>query len=143
MIYLKTFEGKQDEKKRLKATIVAKPNIDYIQKLIDEYLAYIKDEGYKVLSDYVYYDGLNKKGEYYSVKIFKGPPFDIIDIYDDLLQFIELMDIKGYLLIDCEVSLLGMKAGDRIEYSAEDVIKQKINNCQIMFMYLNFDKKIN
>ena len=83
MIYLKTFEGKQDEKKRLKATIVAKPNIDYIQKLIDEYLAYIKDEGYKVLSDYVYYDWLNKKGEYYSVKIFKGPPFDIIDIYDN------------------------------------------------------------
>ena len=135
MIYLKTFENINQ----------GQQNSDYIQQLIDEYMAYLIDDGYGIYSEY----HTSRSIKNYSVKIYKGicrPPFtsfDIIDIYDDLLSFIEIMEIKGYVLFNCEVSLIGMKPGDSIEYSKEDVIEQRIDNFQIKYMYLNFDKKSN
>lgn len=138
MKYLKTFE-KQTEEDRLMASIEGDKNSEYIQSLIDEYMAYVIDDGYKVLSNYVYYDR-KEKGDYYYIKIFKGAPFDIEDIYDDVLSFIEVLEIKGYNLTDCEVSLAGMKAGEDYVYTRNYIMDRKIDNFQIRYIYFNFRK---
>ena len=140
MKYLKTFEIQTEEDREI-ASIEGQKNSDYIQSLIDEYLAYIKDDGFKIISSYRYYDTLERNGNYYNVHLFKGPPFDIEDIYDDILSFIEILDIKGYNLLDCEVSLNGMKAGEDYLYSAEDLINRKIDNFQIRYININFKTK--
>ena len=48
MKYLKTFEIQTEEDREI-ASIEGQKNSDYIQSLIDEYLAYIKDDGFKII----------------------------------------------------------------------------------------------
>lgn len=136
MRYLKTFENLDDRE----------DDVEYLDSLIDDYLAYLLDDGYSIFSNYV------KPNDYYYISLWKKSSdsnkvtyFNFNDIEDDIIPFIELMQTKGYKFTDCEFTLYNnFKTDGRLTYSADSLLNSTtepdINSFKLKQVYFNFKK---
>jgi hypothetical protein len=148
MRYLKTFENLDDREE----------DVEYLDSLINDYLAYLLDDGYSIFSNYVkpnsstsVYKNSGSREDYYYISLWKKSSdpnkvayFNFNDIEDDIIPFIELMQTKGYKFTDCEFTLYNFKTDGRLTYSADSLLNSTtepdINFFKLKQAYFNFKK---
>lgn len=152
MRYLKTFENLDDRE----------DDVEYLDSLINDYLAYLLDDGYSIFSNYVkpnsstyaYRNSIlgSREDDYYYISLWKKSSdsnkvayFNFNDIEDDIIPFIELMQTKGYKFTDCEFTLYNFKTDGRLTYSADSLLSSTttepdINSFKLKQAYFNFKK---
>ena len=143
MIYLKKFENLEDRE----------DDVEYLDSLINDYLPYLLDDGYSIFSNYVKPNSsIDSRGDYYYISLWKKSndsnkvaSFRFNNIEDDIIPFIELMEIKGYKFTDCEITLYNFKTAGRLTYNADSLLNSTtepdINSFQLKQVYFNFIKK--
>lgn len=158
MRYLKTFENLDRE-----------DDVEYLDSLINDYLAYLLDDGYSIFSNYVkpnsstyaYRNSIlgSREDDYYYISLWKKSSdsnkvayFNFNDIEDDIIPFIELMQTKGYKFTDCEFALYNFKTdgstheqiSSKVTYSADSLLNSTtqpdINSFKLKQAYFNFKK---